>query len=242
VRHHPRAALITGVQGFAFLHSHNIAHRDIAARNIMMDPSPLFPSSRPPNPLRNLTRVPIFEPSPTHSRLFPAPGTYARYWIIDFGLSTMFGSRAERRFVTWDGGPNEHPECWATDPATGERTPTRPYDAFAADVHALGALLQRYFLPALPALAPLCAAMTAPVPDARPALDDCLAAFRTLARGLGMRDLVRGLPSAAALDWQPWSGADAMTRGLRSWVAYMREAAVFLVWRPEVVVGGVRIG
>ncbi|KAI0036248.1 hypothetical protein K488DRAFT_7446, partial [Vararia minispora EC-137] len=168
------------LEGFAFLHEHNIAHRDIAARNIMMDPSPLFLNGT--NPLRNLTRVPLSERPPTHTRLFPAPGHALRYWIIDFGLSTIFASRADRRPVIWEGGPCDFPECW--EEKDGKRTPTAPYDAFKADVHSLGALLQRYFLPSLPALAPLVHAMTSPSPDARPDLDDCVRAFRAIGRGL----------------------------------------------------------
>lgn len=66
-----------------------------------------------------------------------------RYWYIDFGLSTMFASE-ERKFVVWEGGPKDMPECWELD-EKGEKQPNRPYDAFKADIWALGKLFERYF-------------------------------------------------------------------------------------------------
>jgi hypothetical protein len=67
-------------------------------------------------------------------------------------------------------------------------------------------------------------------PDARPELEACLELFRTLARDLPRSRLIRGVPNAAGLDWEPWSGADAMHRAIMDWVEYWRLAVKFL-WK-----------
>jgi hypothetical protein len=113
-----------------------------------MDPMPLYRNGT--NPLANLTRVPVSESPPTHDRLdlptsFASPSAL-KYWIIDFGLSSMFNSRAKREHVRWDGGPNDFPECWQVDPTSGENQPTKLYDPFKADVFSIGKLIERYFL------------------------------------------------------------------------------------------------
>ncbi|VDB90007.1 unnamed protein product [Peniophora sp. CBMAI 1063] len=221
------------LEGLTFLHEHNIAHRDIAARNIMMDPSALFPQGV--NPLATFTRIPVPERKPKYDRV----DVYSqmKYWLIDFGLSTMFASKAERRFVIWEGGPRDMPECWEVD-AQGEKQPNRPYDAFKADMYSLGKLFQRYFASSIPELRPLISAMTSPSPDARPECATALRAFRTLAHELPRRRLLRGIPNAVQLDWQPWSGADAMSQAMFNWVDYWRCAAKFWWRAPPLPVGG----
>ncbi|EJD41494.1 hypothetical protein AURDEDRAFT_68697 [Auricularia subglabra TFB-10046 SS5] len=117
-------------EGLAFMHEHNVAHRDVHFRNVMMDATHLMPEGWHPW---------------MHDWIYP-PGGKARalkilsrsrvpvkYYLIDFGLSVQFPTFEERRLVTGLGGLNR---------GLPEQSATVPYDAFAADIRMFGDMLR----------------------------------------------------------------------------------------------------
>ncbi|KAF5386307.1 hypothetical protein D9757_008583 [Collybiopsis confluens] len=109
------------LEGLAFLHEHNIAHRDIRPENLMLDASSQCFSLT--NPLDRID-------------------TGVRYIFIDLGSSTKF---TEPRLVQFrDGWFKEIPEIYDIDDQ-GNRERTRFYEPFKADVYVLGVVLDNYF-------------------------------------------------------------------------------------------------
>ncbi|KAJ3795482.1 hypothetical protein GGU11DRAFT_792007 [Lentinula aff. detonsa] len=109
------------LEGLAFLHEHNIAHRDIRSENLMMDAA-----------------------SQCFSATYPCDriDTPVRYLFIDLGSSTKFD---EHRLVEFrHGWHKEIPEIYEMD-SEGNRVPTRLYDPFKGDVFVLGMVLDVYF-------------------------------------------------------------------------------------------------
>ena len=73
-------------QGLAFLHEHNVAHRDCTSRNLMMDGRDLFPDGWHPQASYRLPDGKYLMKDENPSRT--AVGG-VRYYFVDFGISTM---------------------------------------------------------------------------------------------------------------------------------------------------------
>ncbi|KAI0330367.1 hypothetical protein GY45DRAFT_1250953 [Cubamyces sp. BRFM 1775] len=109
------------LEGLVFMHQHNIAHRDVAAANIMMDAQSLYPNGHHPIRL-GYTPDALYPVS-----ALPRAGRNIRYYYIDFGLTSWF-SPGSSTYVVGDVGRAEVPEL----------SDTVPYDAFKVDIYALG--------------------------------------------------------------------------------------------------------
>ncbi|KAJ3004551.1 hypothetical protein NUW54_g4764 [Trametes sanguinea] len=115
------------LEGLVFIHDHDVAHRDCAYKNVMMDASALFPQGFHPDMDYKLPDMSA--PAPVLSRSV-AP---VRYYLIDFGISTRLTPDMPRLVVGRDGLDQEPPEL----------SNTVPYDPFKLDVFLIGNLIRR---------------------------------------------------------------------------------------------------
>ncbi|OSC97551.1 kinase-like protein [Trametes coccinea BRFM310] len=118
------------LEGLAFLHNHRIAHRDIAPPNVMMDGSSLFPNGH--HPVYRTCSLDLIEDLTPLLRIDHP----VKYFYVDFGLSVRFKPGASSLVVGDVGRDEEVPEL----------SSTVPYDAFKADIYALGNLFDKEFL------------------------------------------------------------------------------------------------
>ena len=106
--------------------------RDYSTNNIMLDGSPLYSSG-----------FLAIEPTRDRSGLRPSNPRYryesppVKYYVIDFGLSTLFGDDSGSRLVTG---------TFAQDQDVPELSKTIPYDPFLVDVFTLGNLFKQTFI------------------------------------------------------------------------------------------------
>ncbi|OSC97554.1 kinase-like protein [Trametes coccinea BRFM310] len=115
------------LEGLAFLHNQRVAHRDIAPQNVMMDGRALYPQGHHPV-WRNRSPDAIEDLVPLARMDHPV-----KYYYIDFGLSVRF-SPDQSSLVVGDVG---------RDAEVPELSSTVPYDAFKADIYALGNLFDK---------------------------------------------------------------------------------------------------
>ncbi|KAJ7023878.1 kinase-like domain-containing protein [Mycena alexandri] len=131
------------LEGLVFLHSQNIAHRDICPNNIVVDASPMIPggfhfvkenTSDGVHPLKASNPDDPTSPS-IKTRTEAGP---LNYYLIDFGLSTWYPSFETRALVTGYFGQRAK--------RIPELSRTIPYDAFKVDMRLLGEMLRKDFL------------------------------------------------------------------------------------------------
>ncbi|KZT21803.1 hypothetical protein NEOLEDRAFT_1164410 [Neolentinus lepideus HHB14362 ss-1] len=177
------------IEGLHFMHRHLVAHRfvfliicfasnstmnlrDCTWRNIMMDPSTLYPDLF--HPVRD-TRRRDFKGDAKHYTRTQRP---VRYYWIDFGLT--------RRYVAEDmppmeeivqGGDRSVPEH---QPAALEQNPTKSCNPFPTDVYYLGNVIRKHLIEnnvGLEFLQPLISDMVHENPDKRPTMEEVLRRF-----------------------------------------------------------------
>ncbi|KAI0645026.1 kinase-like domain-containing protein [Trametes meyenii] len=153
------------LEGLAFLHRNCIAHRDIASPNIMMDARPLYPNGH--HPVR-MHRAPdaVHDADPLVRIDHPV-----QYYYIDFGLSAHFPQGASSMVIGKVGRDMEIPEL----------SNIAPYDAYKADIYALGNLFDKEFLQRfsnVEFLRPLMGCMKQRQPDLRPPADELVKMFQ----------------------------------------------------------------
>ncbi|KAJ7504969.1 hypothetical protein B0H11DRAFT_1980043 [Mycena galericulata] len=131
------------LEGLVFLHSKNIAHRDICTGNFVMDASTMIPGGfhfiRP----QTYDGRRRFEPytgddsvlNTIKSRTQARP---MKYYYIDFGLSVRFASYDTRELVTG--------VCGRLRKHIPEISETEPYDPFKVDIRLVGEMLRTEFL------------------------------------------------------------------------------------------------
>ncbi|KAI0629598.1 kinase-like protein [Trametes polyzona] len=149
------------VDGMVFMHKHNVAHRDMAVENIMMDARALYPQGHHPVRL-GYTPDTLYPASP-----LPRAGRGIKYFYIDFGLATHFPAGASTRVVGDVGKDADVPEL----------SETVPYDAFKVDIFTLGHLFSLEFqlkYKNADFLLPLIEPMTQRLPELRPTADQVL--------------------------------------------------------------------
>ncbi|KAI0351967.1 hypothetical protein OH77DRAFT_1506233 [Trametes cingulata] len=159
------------LEGLAFLHSQRVAHRDIAPPNIMMDGRPLFPQGHHPV-WRNRSMDAIEDLTPLHRMDHPV-----KYFYVDFGLSVRFPPGSSTLVVGDVGRDAEVPEL----------SSTVPYDAFKADIYALGNLFDKEFeqrYHRLQFLRPLIDSMKQREPELRPTADQLVESFANTCKTL----------------------------------------------------------
>ncbi|KAJ2985791.1 hypothetical protein NUW54_g10029 [Trametes sanguinea] len=149
------------LEGLAFMHSHRVAHRDVAVANIMMDAKKLYPNGY--HPIRiDYTPDTLYPVS-----ALPRAGRDVRYFYIDFGLSAQF-PQGSSSYVVGDVG---------RDADVPELSKAVPYDAFKVDIYSLGNVYFKLFekeYENVEFLHSLIETMKQQRPDQRPTADQAL--------------------------------------------------------------------
>ncbi|KAJ7152360.1 kinase-like domain-containing protein [Mycena filopes] len=170
------------LEALVFLHSQNIAHRDICPNNIVVDASRMIPGGfhfvkdntsdgvHPLQPSTTGISSGTTPPCIMHTRTAAGP---LHYYLIDFGLSTWFPSYATRAHVTGYFGQRAK--------RIPELSRTIPYDAFKIDMRLVGEMLRKDFLHArLDFVVPLARRLLRDDPARRPDAGRALAQFRRI--------------------------------------------------------------
>ncbi|KAJ6466176.1 kinase-like domain-containing protein [Mycena vitilis] len=212
------------LEGLAFLHSKNIAHRDICTRNIVMDYSRMIPNGfhfviphRASDGKHHLRRYVSSHPDPDsdsdtedehwitrtvdpsdpyvyYSRTDAGP---MKYYYIDFGLSVRFPSHAERGLVVG--------ECGRMRAQIPEISEDVPYDPFKVDIRLVGEMLRYEFLmeyDGLDFMIPFIRKLRRHKPDRRPDAAEALAFFqRRVVSTLDAKDLTRPISKVQTSAW-----------------------------------------
>ncbi|KAG2014286.1 other/AgaK1 protein kinase [Coprinopsis cinerea AmutBmut pab1-1] len=126
------------LEGFAFLHEHHVAHRDVRRENIMMDPQAMGHSPwHFCDPQRQ--PAPNYDAKVTHK--YTRTERRPRYYIIDFGYATQFK-------------PEEIPPSilpkLASDGSVPEYKNHQPCNPFPIDVYVVGNMIRMDFLDGYP--------------------------------------------------------------------------------------------
>ncbi|KAI9458229.1 kinase-like domain-containing protein [Boletus coccyginus] len=153
--------------GLLYMHDQNVAHRDCAAENILMDGSNLYKDGwHPMNPWQARDGGDLLL-----SR--KRSDVEIKYYFIDFGLSTEFAAGQRARLVTGQKGRIEAPE----------QNSGLPYDPFKLDVYYLGHVYQTKIVEefkGLEALGDLARLMTKRDPKDRPSADEAFMIWKSL--------------------------------------------------------------
>ncbi|KAK1233969.1 hypothetical protein PQX77_002840 [Marasmius sp. AFHP31] len=175
-------------EGLQFMHAHRIAHNDIKYDNVMADIRPLFD-------------VPVHPTSLERSydwKTFPSPKSRTRrpvkYYFIDFDMCEQYDSSVD---------PPQKEPPYGGDLSVPEfaHKPSQPCNPFAVDVYRLGNVVREGITgggtsklrkqkldPTFKFLHPLIADMTQDDPAKRPTMDEVVARFDTIVKGLsGLR-------------------------------------------------------
>ncbi|KAJ7267690.1 kinase-like domain-containing protein [Mycena haematopus] len=166
-------------EGLQFMHHHHVAHRDCNFNNIMMDGAHLYPKGFHPE-RQNLT--PDTKSTASHYTRTRLP---VKYYFIDFGLSRQYdpanSSPLEPIILGGDKSPPEH----SKDP--------EECDPFPTDVYFVGNLIRRHFLDVklsahgkrgFEFMRPLVNDMVQDDPTKRPTIDEVVARFAEIQKGL----------------------------------------------------------
>ncbi|KAI0691780.1 kinase-like domain-containing protein [Cerioporus squamosus] len=155
------------LEGLAFLHEQRVAHRDIGAANVMMDGRAMYPDGH--HPIRT-----DYSPDGAHEvRPLPRSNCDVRYYFIDFGLSSQFREGESPMVLGRAGRDKEIPEL----------SSEVPYDAYRADVFALGNLYYKEFVSryhGLDLINPLINMMKWRNPAQRPSADSAKRIFHSI--------------------------------------------------------------
>jgi len=165
-------------EGLQFMHKHRVAHRDCMNRNIMLDPTHLYPESFHPVATNLNTNC------SGDAKHFTRTQRPLKYYFIDFGLS--------RRYDPSDTNPKEKP-IWGGDKEVPEfQNSSELCDPFATDVFYIGNAIKIDFIiekRGFEFMKPLIASMIQADPDKRPKMDEVVARFDDIRRGLSQRKL-----------------------------------------------------
>ncbi|RDX54901.1 hypothetical protein OH76DRAFT_1429087 [Lentinus brumalis] len=153
-----------------FIHEQHVAHRDISKLNVMMDSTPILPSSFHPQSIR-MSRDFKRWVSPRSRTAHPV-----KYYITDFGLS--------RRYSPDETNPLEVP-IFGGDKSVPEFQKDRqtPRNPFHTDIYYMGNFIRQDFLKVYSNMAfmePLIARMVQDDPSKRPTMDEVVASFKEI--------------------------------------------------------------
>ncbi|KAF8120722.1 kinase-like domain-containing protein [Boletus edulis] len=165
-------------EGLQFMHKHRVAHRDCMNRNIMLDPTYLYPESFHP------VATTLNKNCNGDAKHFTRTQRPSKYYFIDFGIS--------RRYDPSDTNPKEVP-IWGGDKDVPEfQNSDEPCDPFATDVFYIGNAIKKDFIlekRGFEFMKPLIARMIQADPNKRPKMDEAVARFDEIQRGLSQRKL-----------------------------------------------------
>ncbi|TDL21677.1 hypothetical protein BD410DRAFT_724031 [Rickenella mellea] len=159
------------LDGLAFMHAKNVAHRDCAFNNIMHDGIQLYPDGV--HPVSRRMNSAYTEYARTLRR---ADIPTIKYYFTDFGLSTHFKDPNQPRLVRGD---------VAADRDVPEISNIVPYDPFRVDIFTLGNVYKKEFLDRysnLEFIRPLVSEMMQRNPLERPTAEEARDRFRFLLR------------------------------------------------------------
>ncbi|KAK0190746.1 kinase-like domain-containing protein [Armillaria mellea] len=180
------------LEGVQFMHQHHVAHRDCTLRNIMMDPTKMYPEGfHPGRPWMTADYSEFVSPRLTRAQCWP------RYYLVDFGLS--------RRYDPTAGIPDEPVICGEDKTAPEHHDDSRDScNPFPTDIYYIGNILREYFIDAtkyghdrrlgLEFLRPLMQEMVQDDPTRRPTIDEVVKRFHDLTQSLSylhLRSLVQ---------------------------------------------------
>jgi serine/threonine protein kinase len=153
-------------EGLQFLHMNHVAHRDCTYRNIMLEPSNMYPDSFHPV---NMGRSKDFRHKVKgYSRTWRP----TRYLLIDFGLS--------RRYDPTNGPPLDQPLRGGDKSAPEHQDGKTLCDPFPTDVYYLGNLVRKYYIQKCHGfnfMDALVADMVQEDPTKRPKMDEVITRF-----------------------------------------------------------------
>ncbi|KAF8122885.1 kinase-like domain-containing protein [Boletus edulis] len=115
------------LEGLVYMHERNVAHRDCAAENILMDGTNLYKDGW--HPMSTWLARDGRDNLCLSRKRFEVE---IKYYFIDFGLSTQFSPGQRERLVTGELGRIQAPE----------QSSGLPYDPFKLDVYYLGHVYQ----------------------------------------------------------------------------------------------------
>lgn len=172
------------IEGLHFMHKRLVAHRDCTLRNLMMDPSRLYPDSF--HPVAN-TRNRNYKGQAKHYTRTQRP---VEYYLIDFGLSRRYKPEdlpPKEKVVI--GGDRSVPEF--QDVFSGKTTSTY-CDPFPTDVYTLGNIMKMWLMEkhyGFDFLQPLVSDMVEELPEKRPKMEEVLARWEDIRKALSTRTL-----------------------------------------------------
>ncbi|KAJ6560390.1 hypothetical protein B0H19DRAFT_1028047 [Mycena capillaripes] len=200
------------LEGLVFLHSKNIAHRDICTENLVMDASHMVPGGFhyvwPMMSSDGLHHLEPYtgddsDPFVIKSRTQAGP---IKYHFIDFDLSVHFPSYKARALVTGD--------CGRLQKHVPEISDTMAYDPFKVDVRLLGEMLHRDFIlryTGLDFITPLTQKLRRRHPAHRPEAAEALALFQLLISKMSAAELTE--PILERTTWTQFGAAILSSSG-----------------------------
>lgn len=159
-------------EGLLFMHRNNVAHRDIAPPNLMMDARPLFDE-----PFHPFYQTHSIDAKRRIRPRYRRSQKGIRYYYIDLGYAAWFQDTSSPRMVVGMSAREAAPEQIAS----------APYNPFLADVYQLGAMIHRDLIQKIEGiefLLPLAQDMTKDKPNERPALEGARNTMNTAFLGL----------------------------------------------------------
>ncbi|KAJ7020252.1 kinase-like domain-containing protein [Mycena alexandri] len=165
-----REALDQFLQGMEYLHINRVAHRDLCHGNLMMDGSRVIPKGwHFTAPYTHTGTVVGIDSEPRHT-VFPV-----EYFIIDFGLSSMFPAHMSIDDAREIGR-------YGQDKTVPELSDTVSYNPFKVDIYQLGNVIMKLIetYEGLEIFRELAELMTSQNPNQRPTASECVKFFRNL--------------------------------------------------------------
>jgi len=160
-------------QGLLFIHRQHVAHRDCMVLNLMMDALPMY--LEPYHPCSPWTRR-DFRGRARHLTRTQRP---VKYYFIDFGIS--------RRYSADDTNPLEPPIRGGDKSVPEFQQRNQLCNPFPTDVYYLGNMIREFFIQGkfgFEFMVPLVNDMVQDEPTKRPTMEEVVARFDELCRGL----------------------------------------------------------